>query len=349
MTVPCHQLNARSDFCYAVAKRLIMALVLAGIAWANGQAQQAPKEKPVRLFTIYGQVSLPDGRPAVRARVKLLTRAGVPREAFTNDQGRVEFTGMEAGLYSLTASSLADPNLVSEAVEADTNRTATGNLSVHLNLREGSDTSKNTRPGVIAVAETEQNVPKEARKAFNQGVKFKKDDEREKALESFSRSIELYPEYFQALSERGDLYVLQRKLSEAAADFDRALKINARYGPALRGAGYCKLEAREFVQSAENFERAISAEPDNGNTYLLLGIVNLELDRREPAKQALQKALSLHAFRAHIYLGNLYAREHLYQQAADELHAYLEEEPMAADAANLRQIETQWRSRLTVP
>jgi tetratricopeptide (TPR) repeat protein len=205
------------------------------------------------------------------------------------------------------------------------------------------------KAGLISAAEREQKVPKEARKAFNQGVKFREEGERDKALESLSRAIELYPEYYQALSERGDFYVLQRKLTEAAADFDRALKIHAHYGPALRGAGYCKLERREFAEAAEDLERSISAEPDHASTYLLLGIANLELDRREPAKQALQKALSLQAFRAHIYLGNLYAREHLYQQAADELHAYLEAEPMAADAANLRRIETQWRSRLTAP
>lgn len=326
------------------------ALFLGGLACVNGQEKNPPiPSRPTAMVTIQGRVSLANGRPAARALVKLTTRGGVPREAFTNDQGWFEFTAMEEGGYVLTASSLADPNLTADAVETDTSRTATSNLNVSLVLREAPEGAKLPKAGLISAAEREHKVPKEARKAFNQGVKFRDDGERDKALESFSRSIELYPEYFQALSERGDLYVLERKLSEAAADFERALKINARYGPALRGAGYCKLEKREFAEAAVDFERAISAEPDNGNTYLLLGIANLELDRREPAKQALQKALSLHAFRAHIYLGNLYAREHLYQQAADELHAYLEAEPSAADAANLRQIETQWRARLTTP
>src|SRR5260370_12503950 len=105
------------------------------------------------------------------------------------------------------------------------------------------------------------------------------------------------------------------------------------------------MEKKEFPDVIELFEKSISADPDNANTNLLLGIANLELDRREEAKQALLKALSFTppAVRAHIYLANVYAKEHLYQQAADELHKYLEAEPMAPDRSNLHSIESQYR------
>jgi len=53
--------------------------------------------------------------------------------------------------------------------------------------------------------------------------------------------------------------------------------------------------------------------------------------------------------RAHIYLANLYARERQYLQAADELHKYIEADPMAKDAAELREIEAKWRARTTPP
>src|SRR5919202_1814347 len=128
------------------------------------------------------------------------------------------------------------------------------------------------------------------------------------ALASFNSAVELYPDYFQALAARGDLHILRRELAEAVADFERALKLNPRYGPALHGAGYCKLEQREFAEAIQYLEKSITAQPDNANSYLLLGIANLELDRREPARVALFKALTFnspHELRAHIYLGNL--------------------------------------------
>lgn len=325
--------------------------MLAAVAWTSAHAQQLPT-KPVRLFIIQGEVSLPDGRPAVHALVTLSTN-GAQRQMYTGEQGRFEFPPMESGGYSLQASSsMGEPTLVSEVLDTDTTRTATDKLTVHLTLHPKSDVVKRVKPGVISVADADTNVPKEARKAFKQGLKSKSNDAPDEALKNFSRAIDLYPDYFQAFAERGDLYVSQRKLPEAASDFAIALRLNALYGPALRGSGYCKLEQREFAGAIEYFERAISVEPENANTYLLLGIANLELDRREPARLALQKALSFseHTMpRAHIYLANLYALEHQYLQAADELHKYLETEPTATDAAEMRKIEAQWRARAPAP
>ena len=276
----------------------------------------------------------------------------MPNKAFANDSGRLEFPGMPDGQYTVIASSPSDPNLMSDLVEMNPSRLANGNLTVQLLLRNRSDNKKGPKPGIIRAGENEQRIPKEARKAFNDGLKFKGNDEPLKAVESFNRAVELYHDYYQAFSERGDVNVSQRKLEEAAADFDRALKINAYYGPALRGSGYCKLEKKEFADAIDLFEKSISADPNNANTHLLMGIANLELDRREPARDALQKALSFDTQpvpRAHIYLANLYARERKYLQAADELHKYIEADPAAADAAGMREIEAKWRTRAVAP
>lgn len=337
---------------YFAASVLMLALFVVGLASASGQDHTAAiPSRPGTMVTIQGQASLSSGRPAARAVVKLITRGGVPREAFTNDQGRFEFPLVEEGGYVLTATSLVDPSVYADPVETDTSRTATGTLNVNLILHGPLESAKSSKPGVIRVGESATKIPKEARKAFERGLRIK-GSEPGKALESFSRAIELWPEYLQALTERGDLFISQRKLTEARADFDRALKVESHYGPALRGAGYCRLEGRQFEEAVNHFERSISVEPDNANGYLLLGIANLELDRREPAKQALEKSLTFttqRMSRAHIYLANLYALEHQYQQAADELRRYLDAEPTAADTKAVREMEARWRTRAASP
>src|SRR6266566_684594 len=335
-------LEARSgniaSYFFRASKRVTPVLVLALSAWVSCQAQpgMSTLPTPIRLSTIYVQVSLPNGRPAGGALITLTTSGGAAHKAFANDSGRIEFPGMPDGQYTLTATSPSDPNLISDVVEMNPSRTANGNLTVQLLLRDQSDYRKDRKTGVVRAGEDEQKIPKEARKAFNEGLKFKINDEPLRALESFNRAVEIYHEYYQAFSERGDVNVSQRKLEEAGADFDRALKINAHYGPALRGSGYCKLEKKEFAAAIELFEKSISADPNVANTHLLLGIANLELDRREPARDALQKALSFDTQpvpRAHIHLANLYARERQYLQAADELHKYIEADPSAEEAA----------------
>jgi len=324
-----------------VLKRLMLPLVVASITSVTAQAQEG--------FTISGQVSFPNGRPAARVLVKLNTRAGMVRDAFTNDQGRFEFLDIHSGVFTLLASNPADPSQMSDLVETQTpNRVLTDHVYVNLTLRDSS-AGKTSKAGVITVDEAERKVPKEAQKAFKQGLKFKEDKDLVKALESFSQAISLYPNYVRALVERGDIYISQRKLDEAAAEFYSAIKIDDRYGPALRGSGYCKLEKKEFADAAELFEKSISADPSNANANLLLGIANFELNRNDLSREALQKALLLGSDRAHIYLGNLYARERQYRQAAEELRLYLEAQPTASDAAQVRAIEARWRSLATQP
>jgi len=293
---------------------------------------------------------MPNGRPAGGVLVKLVTRGGVPREAFTTDSGRFEFPGMDDGGYTLVAQSLSDPNLTSDEIATDTSRTSTGNLSVNLVLRE-SPNGKQPPPGVIRADAVEQNVPKAARKAFLQALKFKADKDYQKALDSMSQAVNLYPDYYQALSERGDILVLERKLDEAANDFARALKINPHYAAALRGAGYCKLESADFDGAVRDFEESLSADPTNASTHLLFGIANLQLNRLETAQAALLKALSFNPppLRAQIHLANLYAKERQYRAAADELHKYLEADPLTPDRAELESIEAKWRALAAAP
>ncbi len=342
------------SFFFSASNRLITILVLILFAWVTCQAQPGTPAipPPTRVATIYVQVSLPNGRPAGGALVTLRPTRGAPSIGFANDSGRLEFPGMPEVQYSVTATSPSDPALVSDAVEMNPSLSANGNLTVQLLLRDRSDPTKGPKPGVIRAGENEQKIPRDARKAFNEGLKFKGSDEPLKALESFNRAVDLYHDYYQAFSERGDVNVSQRKLEEATVDFDRALKINAHYGPALRGSGYCKLEKKEFAGAIELFEKSVSNDPNNANTHLLLGIANLELDRRESARDALKKALSFDnqpVPRAHIYLANLYARERHYLEAADELHKYIELDPAAADAGGMREIEAKWRARAAAP
>jgi hypothetical protein len=344
--------DGSSSFRFLFSAKLLLtaALLLALPAFVHAQQKELPvPDKPTRVFTVQGQVSLPEGMPARQILVTLISGEGVPRQTYTTEQGRYEFLGIPEGNYTLSAKSLSDSNLVSESVETDTNRTATGNLNVNLSLRRESSAVDSSRsPEVLTTAEAGQRVPKEARQAFKQGLKFRRDNQPDKALARYSRAVELYSEYFQALAERGDLLVSQRKLPEAAADFARALKINPHYAPALRGAGYCKLESQEFAEAIEYLQKATTAEPNNANTYLLLGIAHLELDHREAARLALFKALSFnsqHESRAYIYLGKLYAREHLFKEAADQLQRYLEANPTASDAAEIKEIESKWRAQ----
>ncbi len=299
--------------------------------------------------TVFGRVSLPDGKPAPRVLVRLEMANGLRREVMTDDYGRYEIRGLNAGRYQVSAINPNAPEQYSDRAESDSARSFSNRVQIDVYLRLPLQGDKReAKPGTVSVAEATQNIPKAARKAYEQGLKLQKENQSEKALVAFNQAIELYPEYFQALTERANLLMGLAQLAEAAADFERALRLNDKYVPALRGLGYCQIQRKQFDAAASNLERAYAMEPEAPLTLLLLGYANLSLGRYEPAKECLQEALRLgpeSAARAHVYLAEIFAHERKFKEAADSIHRYLSLTPHAADAESLRKMEAAWRAQ----
>ncbi len=300
-------------------------------------------------FLIFGRVSLPDGQPAARVKVFIETMSGLKRDVLTDQEGNYEFRGMSGGRYRVYATNPDAPEQFSEPAESDTTRAFANRLqiNVYLRLPLHSD-KKDTKPGTVSAIEAAQNIPKDARKAYEQGMKLHKENRPQQALEQFNKAIELFPAYFQALTERGNLLMQHNKLAESETDFEQALQLHAKYAPALRGLGYCRIQQKKFDAALGDLEKAYVLEPNAPMTLLLLGYANLSLNRHEEARQCLQQALKLNpesAARAHVYLAEIFAHEQKFKEAADELRAYLKANPNASDAANLQKMEADWRAR----
>jgi tetratricopeptide (TPR) repeat protein len=274
---------------------------------------------------------------------------GLRRDMLSDNDGNYEFRGMGGGRYRVYATNPDEPEQYCDPIEADTTRAYSNRLQVDINLKLPLHKErKDANPGIVSVSEATQNVPKPALKAYEQGLKLQKENKGEQALTAFNQAVELYPEYFQALTERANLLMGRGQLTEAAADFERALRLNDKYVPALRGLGYCQIQQKQFEAAVSNLERAFVIEPKVPLTLLLLGYANLSLGRYEPAKQCLQEALKLgpeNAARAHVYLAEVFAHEQKFKEAADSIRRYLTLKPDAADAAGLRKMESDWRAR----
>lgn len=299
-------------------------------------------------ITIFGNVSLPDGTRAQRVIVKIESQTGLQRETYTDDLGRYSFMGMSNGRYRLTVTNPNDDSQVSDPTVGDTLRSFAGRLQVDLALKYPPKVE--IGPGgnkVLNVAEASQKIPKNARKAFDDGMKLKVEKKSEQAIEKFTEAIGIYPTYFQALSERGQLRLEGMQLDAAAEDFDRSLKINPDYSPALHGAGMCQLEKKNVEKALPYFDRVATLEPSNVAAQVMLGYVNMSLDRRDPARRAFEQAIKTDAKRsgrAYVYLAEVLGREGKFKEAADAIWNYLNLNPNAPDAEKLRSLEIQLRA-----
>jgi len=295
-------------------------------------------------YSIFGVVRMPDGSPASRVTVTLRGPSGLTRQILTDDVGRYEISELPRGRYSVDAVNPEVPSQVTERAEVDTGRFQT-RISLNLFFRQRSEeTTETLASPVISSKEASQRVPKAAEKAFDEGVKAGSSQKLDKAIAALSKAIQLYPDYFQALAERGHVRLAMGKSVEAGEDFTRALKINPVYGPALRGAGICKFEQGHHADAVKDLESASSVEPNLAKTFLLLGIAYLSTDRPEAAQSALSRAVTLDpkgSVRARIHLANLALKQNQLQEAIAQLDAYLADAANAPDADKVRALRTQ--------
>jgi Tfp pilus assembly protein PilF len=338
---------SKSSFIKQTVSRLALLALALSMTSTTASAFQFGQVQTGGGFTVFGKVSLPDGKPAARVKVYLEGARGLFRDTISDDQGQYEFRGMPAGRYRVRATNPDAPEQICDPSESDTTRAYSNRLKIDVFLKNPvPEEKKNFNPGKVDV--NEANIPKAARKAYEQGIKLQKENKTQQSLTEFNQAIELFPQYFQALAERGNLLTQQNKLAEAEADFAQAIRLNGQYAPAWRGIGYCQIQQKNFAAAVSNLENAFVLDPKAPMTLLLLGYANLSLNRYEPAKQCLQEALKLSpgsAARARVHLAEIYAREQKFKEAADEIRAYLKAKPDAADAANLRKMEEDWRAR----
>jgi len=300
-------------------------------------------------YTISGRVMQPDNSAAIRAVVNITDQAGFNREVYADEAGRFEIKDLPRGRYHLTAMNPSAPDQSADPVVVELNFSSTYQVSAHIYLRnrDTKPATEQKKPGVVTLGEEREEAPKPARKAFERAMKLRGEQQYDLSLKSFNRSVELFPSYFQALAERGHLLMTMEKLPEALKDFQRALELNARYGVALRGLGLCKFQQGKYAEAIQDLEHAADAEPGNATNYYFMGIAGVALDRREQARAALQKALSIDpiaSVRAHVHLASLLIKERRPQEAAREIEAYLEAVPNPFDAEKLHALLSQLRA-----
>ncbi len=192
-----------------------------------------------------------------------------------------------------------------------------------------------------------QTIPKGAKKALDRARRYREAGKTVAALAQLDKAIKLYPGYFEAFAEKGTAQIQSGRIESALRDFEKAIEIFPDYEPALSGAGYCLLKMGQYERSVPLLEKAVVIAPRRAQCQLLLGMAYLALGHWQKSQESLERALEidfLGAASARIYLADALAAQHLYRRAAEEIRTYLQINPGAPNAEQLRGKEAYWRS-----
>lgn len=288
---------------------------------------------------IQGRVYFPEGRPPdKRLRVNLESTDDMTRSTQTDQDGAFRFNGLKSGSYTVVVEGGKEYENASERVFFEGGLRNTG-VPIHLKSKAES----------AALAR----IPSAARDSYSKGVDAAAKGESKKAAEFLATAVKLYPDFPQALTELGRQYLLLNQMDRAAETYRALLKLKQadasaqlNLGIALYNVSLALLnekkvdEANQKLAEAEqSLRQAIALKIPGPNPHYYLGLTLIRFRKYDEAQKEMELAIANGGeglALAHKYLGGLYMTAKRHKQAADHLEKYLQLEPKAKDAEQIK-------------
>ena len=209
-----------------------------------------------------GKVITPSGmQPTNPVRVKLTFNGRPIHEAFTDLSGRFSFPGLARGMYQLTAEG-DGITFETTTIYAEVSAFGSAPQSFTQDIQLRPIRQKPAQqPGVVNAFT--QTVPEAARAALALGVKLSEEGKIAEAIENMRKAIKIFPDYFDAHLELGNIFLKTEQFNEAIAELDLARQVNPNDERAYQSFGLLLMKQRNFAVAVAIFAEASRLNPAN--------------------------------------------------------------------------------------
>ena len=111
---------------------------------------------------------------------------------------------------------------------------------------------------------------------YNRGNAYVKLKESERAMEDYSKAIELNPNLAEAYNNRGNGYYELEEYERAIEDYSRAIELNPNLAKVYYNRGVAYGEQKEYERAIKDFSKAIELNPKYAVAYENRGITQLQ-------------------------------------------------------------------------
>lgn len=311
--------------------------------------------------SISGLVFGESRHPLADTYVQLLDELGlVISQTKTNGSGRYAFYGLPSGRFKIKVFPVGTDYLeqIQEVILAPVSAipgSGADNQQVdfYLRLREGTNAGPFGVPGAIFA----QEVPDEAKRFFERGIRELREKKEKEGFESLKKALDIFPNYFLPLDRLGTEYAARGRTNPAYFEAARilltkALEINPRSYSSMFGLGFAQYHQGMVNEAVENLERAIRLYNKSPNGYLWLGIAQKRVGKLAQAEASLKRANELSKGKeadVHWQLAGLYNDQKRYAEAAAELELFLKNKPDARDAEKIKRLIAQLKQKAGTP
>lgn len=281
-------------------------------------------------YSITGKVMLPNGAPAVGAKVDATCDFS---SAATNtaDDGTYRITGISAGNCVVHAK-VEGFEIATEyrTIERDTPQGQAVFVPFFIRASAANLASNPQFAG----------VPKSAIDKYKTAVEKLEKGDADAALKGLDEAIALHPRFAQAWFQRGNALRKKGDNDRAIEAFVKAIEIKPDYIEAKYAFGLAQLEKKNYAVSEAVFRDVINEIADMAEAHQNLGISLFYLKKTDEAETELKNAIERKGGEklplAHLYLGQIYAQKKRNAEAVDQLQKYLEILPKAPNADRIK-------------
>lgn len=288
--------------------------------WVAAMLLALPAAVLAQRGGVGGKVVDDEGQPVGKVQVTAEPESGIerPRKVETKDDGSFLLMGLSPGRYTLS-------------YEKDGYEKATQQVQVRIGERNRLD-------DVTLPKRPDDYVKPEAQGLFDAGVAATSAGDFQKAVEAFTRVVEMAPDRPEVLYNLGFAYEGLDQIDAAVEQYEKALAIRPEYYDPLIALAAIHTERREWTEAASAYEKAISIRPMEVPVLFNYGAVSMNAGEMEHAVAAFQKVLELEPSRAEaLYqLGMIAVSQNRDEDAVGYLERYLELAPEGPRAEAVR-------------
>lgn len=345
--------------------------------------RQVPPEEQRRPMYISGRVMLDDGRePTERVAIERVCNGRARREAYTDSHGQFSFQlggGLEDVFQDASVAGrgfdLGRPGFDRERLEPGANEGVNARDLLGCELRAslpgyrsdtisltGRQTFENPDVGTIVlhrfgkvegtrISVNALKAPKKAKKAYENGLELLKKKKTTEAAEEFSKAVELYPDYADALSRLGDIEMSQGRGEEAGKHYRQAVAADPKFIPPYFGLVLIAAQKQDWNAMADLSAQALALDAyEYPAAYFYNAVANYNLRKLEQAEKSARTARRLdsqyHIPKIDFLLANILLQRNDYAGAAEQLRTFLKYVPSGKEAEMARQLLGNTESKL---
>ncbi len=173
---------------------------------------------------------------------------------------------------------------------------------------------------------------------FYQGNAQSSSEEYEKAMECYTKAIELNPQLAEAYNNRGFAKYSLQEYKEAIKDFTKTIELSPQSAIAYNNRGLSKSSLGKHTEAIKDLNNAIELGPQYTEAYNNRGVAQSSLGKYTEAIQDFNNAIELNPKFAVAYNNRGVAQSSLgkYTEAIQDFNQAIEIDPQYADAYNNR-------------